>query len=333
MGAMAGGAGDRGGAAAVAAAARQPGHTRRPGRSGRLGGAGADPARRPRRGRHRRRQRSRCNARARLRACAGALLRNGPDAPRRRRRAVRVARQRHPRHGPAAPRAPFARARHRATGRLRRQPWRGIAGLQRRRQWRPARAAGAAVAVSAAVQGPARMAAGGLGTRRRGDVFRPARHAIRPRTGAVPPAAALAGSAVRAAAPRRQQLGRRPAHAGTRRRGPARRQPGRPAPPAGRRAQRRRPGACRTRQQQLGDRRQPQQGRPRHRRQRHASAAGCAQPVVRVRLRYADAQAPGGRVDVAGFSLPGLPAVVVGSNGHVAWASPTAMPTPPTGTG
>lgn len=39
----------------------------------------------------------------------------------------------------------------------------------------------------------------------------------------------------------------------------------------------------------------------------------------RVRLRYPDPRAPGGRVDVAGFSLPGLPAVIVGSNGHVAW--------------
>jgi len=39
----------------------------------------------------------------------------------------------------------------------------------------------------------------------------------------------------------------------------------------------------------------------------------------RVRLRYPDAQAPGGHVDVSGFSLPGLPAVIVGSNGHVAW--------------
>jgi len=39
----------------------------------------------------------------------------------------------------------------------------------------------------------------------------------------------------------------------------------------------------------------------------------------RVRLRYPDPQAPGGQVDVTGFSLPGLPAVVVGSNGHVAW--------------
>ncbi|MEG2803736.1 penicillin acylase family protein [Stenotrophomonas sp.] len=39
----------------------------------------------------------------------------------------------------------------------------------------------------------------------------------------------------------------------------------------------------------------------------------------RVRLRYPDAQAPGGQVDVSGFSLPGLPAIVVGSNGHVAW--------------
>ncbi len=40
----------------------------------------------------------------------------------------------------------------------------------------------------------------------------------------------------------------------------------------------------------------------------------------RARLRYADARAPGGKVDLTGFTLPGLPAVVVGSNGHVAWA-------------
>ncbi len=39
----------------------------------------------------------------------------------------------------------------------------------------------------------------------------------------------------------------------------------------------------------------------------------------RVRLRYADERAPGGRVDVSGFSLPGLPMVVVGSNRHIAW--------------
>jgi len=39
----------------------------------------------------------------------------------------------------------------------------------------------------------------------------------------------------------------------------------------------------------------------------------------RVRLRYPDPGAPGGQVDVSGFSLPGLPAIVVGSNGHVAW--------------
>ncbi|MFL9582530.1 penicillin acylase family protein [Stenotrophomonas sp. AB1(2024)] len=39
----------------------------------------------------------------------------------------------------------------------------------------------------------------------------------------------------------------------------------------------------------------------------------------RVRLRYPDPAAPGGHVDVSGFSLPGLPAIVVGSNGHVAW--------------
>jgi penicillin amidase len=39
----------------------------------------------------------------------------------------------------------------------------------------------------------------------------------------------------------------------------------------------------------------------------------------RVRLRYPDPKAPGGQVDVSGFSLPGVPAVIVGSNGHVAW--------------
>lgn len=39
----------------------------------------------------------------------------------------------------------------------------------------------------------------------------------------------------------------------------------------------------------------------------------------RARLRYPDPRAPGGRVDVTGFTLPGLPAVIVGSNGHVAW--------------
>jgi penicillin amidase len=39
----------------------------------------------------------------------------------------------------------------------------------------------------------------------------------------------------------------------------------------------------------------------------------------RARLRYPDRRAPGGRVDVSGFTLPGLPMVIVGSNGHVAW--------------
>ncbi|TZF89829.1 penicillin acylase family protein, partial [Cognatilysobacter lacus] len=39
----------------------------------------------------------------------------------------------------------------------------------------------------------------------------------------------------------------------------------------------------------------------------------------RARLRYADAAAAGGHVDVNGFTLPGLPGVVVGSNTHVAW--------------
>ncbi|HLS83572.1 MAG TPA: penicillin acylase family protein [Arenimonas sp.] len=39
----------------------------------------------------------------------------------------------------------------------------------------------------------------------------------------------------------------------------------------------------------------------------------------RARLRYADPRAPDGQVDVTGFTLPGIPAVIVGSNGHVAW--------------
>jgi len=39
----------------------------------------------------------------------------------------------------------------------------------------------------------------------------------------------------------------------------------------------------------------------------------------RARLQYADPAAPNGRVDVSGFTLPGIPAVIVGSNGHVAW--------------
>ena len=39
----------------------------------------------------------------------------------------------------------------------------------------------------------------------------------------------------------------------------------------------------------------------------------------RARLRYPDARAPDGKVDISGFTLPGMPAVIVGSNGHVAW--------------
>lgn len=40
----------------------------------------------------------------------------------------------------------------------------------------------------------------------------------------------------------------------------------------------------------------------------------------RAQLRYRDDRAPGGRVDIGGFTLPGFPFTVVGSNGHVAWA-------------
>ncbi|QNP40269.1 penicillin acylase family protein [Lysobacter solisilvae (ex Woo and Kim 2020)] len=40
----------------------------------------------------------------------------------------------------------------------------------------------------------------------------------------------------------------------------------------------------------------------------------------RAQLRYRDPRAPDGRVDIGGFTLPGFPFTVVGSNGHVAWA-------------
>jgi len=39
----------------------------------------------------------------------------------------------------------------------------------------------------------------------------------------------------------------------------------------------------------------------------------------RARLRYPDRRAPTGQVDVSGFTLPGVPAVIVGSNSHIAW--------------
>ncbi len=39
----------------------------------------------------------------------------------------------------------------------------------------------------------------------------------------------------------------------------------------------------------------------------------------RARLRYSDPAAANGKVDVQGFTLPGLPLVVVGSNQHIAW--------------
>jgi len=39
----------------------------------------------------------------------------------------------------------------------------------------------------------------------------------------------------------------------------------------------------------------------------------------RARLKYQDSQALERQVDVSGFSLPGIPAIIVGSNTHVAW--------------
>jgi penicillin G amidase len=40
----------------------------------------------------------------------------------------------------------------------------------------------------------------------------------------------------------------------------------------------------------------------------------------RARLIYPDARAPGGKIDASGFSLPGIPGIIAGSTGHVAWA-------------
>ena len=40
----------------------------------------------------------------------------------------------------------------------------------------------------------------------------------------------------------------------------------------------------------------------------------------RARLQYSDSNAPDGRVDVSGFTFPGIPGVIAGSSGHVAWA-------------
>ena len=39
----------------------------------------------------------------------------------------------------------------------------------------------------------------------------------------------------------------------------------------------------------------------------------------RAQLRYADARAEGGKVQLDGVTLPGVPALVAGSNGHIAW--------------
>lgn len=44
----------------------------------------------------------------------------------------------------------------------------------------------------------------------------------------------------------------------------------------------------------------------------------------RARLIYPDPRAPGGRVDVSGFTVPGIPGVIAGSTGHVAWAMTNA---------
>jgi penicillin G amidase len=43
-------------------------------------------------------------------------------------------------------------------------------------------------------------------------------------------------------------------------------------------------------------------------------------PWFRARLLYSDPNAPNGRADVSGFTFPGIPGVLAGSSGHVAWS-------------
>ena len=78
--------------------------------------------------------------------------------------------------------------------------------------------------------------------------------------------------------------------------------------------------AARARQQQLRRVRRIDRRWPRHRRQRHAPEA-CARPTsgsarncaIPIRAR------PGGKVDVGGFTLPGLPRWWSAATRHVAW--------------
>jgi len=158
----------------VAAAARQPG---RPGRRASTAGpgqAGHHRARWAGRGHHHGRQPDRCDARAGPRACAGALFRDGPDAPQCRWRAVGAVRAEGHRRRQAHARAPAA-CTHRgeSAGRTGRQR-RGRARLRGWRQRGPGRSLRAPVGLSAAAAAAATVAGQRQRVDRAGHVRRPA---------------------------------------------------------------------------------------------------------------------------------------------------------------
>ena len=130
-----------------------------------------------------------------------------------------------------------------------------------------------------------------------------------------------AGAAVRAAGARRQRLGRAGGRRFARRRHPAPGHRAGPAPAAGpaARAGDATAATARGRQQQLRRRRHAHRRRARHRRQRHAPRPARAEHLVprpAALPRPARARRPGRRHRLH----PARPAaVVVGSNGHVAW--------------
>ena len=234
------------------------------------------------RGDHRCGERSRRDARARLRACAGALFRDGSDAPRVRGRTVGIVRIDRDREGQGTARAPHPRA---GRGRSRRDG-RGQApaarSVYRRRQCWPRRAARAAMALSAATTGAEALGTGRRRAHRFRDVFRSAGRRQSSRTGDVEDQAAPAARAVRPARARRQPLGRTALRYRARRRAAADRRSGRPAQAVGAtgRAARRRGRRHRARQQQFRGRGCVDCRRSGHRRRRHASGPARAQPLV-----------------------------------------------------
>jgi hypothetical protein len=131
---------------------------------------------------------------------------------------------------------------------------------------------------------------------------------------------------------RRHRVGRAAARPRARQRTPARPRRTRPAPaadarPQGDRWQRGR--ASRARQQQLRRRRRAHRRRPRDPGQRHAPDPARAEHLVpRAPAVRRPATRPAAASTCPASRCREFPAVVVGSNGHVAWASPI-----PTGTG